>query len=55
MPDIPMKMYWMGEDVETLDKPELIKIIRELDRHINDQRKAMMAHLRVFQPPAPRP
>jgi len=36
---VPMKTYWMGEDIEMLPREKLIEIIQDLGQQIDQQRK----------------
>jgi hypothetical protein len=40
MTEIPTKMYWMGQDVDTLPRETLVEIIRHLGRDVESARKA---------------
>lgn len=35
MADAPTKMFWMGENVETMDRDELIQVISDLARQLS--------------------
>lgn len=47
MEGIPMKMMWMGEDVETLHRDVLIEIIRQLHRDLESTRNITRATIAI--------
>lgn len=38
MTEIPMKMYWMGEDIDTLPRERLLEVIRTMARELESAR-----------------
>jgi len=38
MNEVPMKMYWIGEDIETFPRDRLIEVIRHLGRDLESAR-----------------
>lgn len=38
MTEMPMKMSWMGEDIDTLPRERLIEVIRQLGRELESAR-----------------
>ncbi len=45
--EIPMKMYWMGEDIETLPRERLIEIISHMGRELDASRDRTMKVLEM--------
>jgi hypothetical protein len=48
MTEIPMKMYWMGEDVETMPREKLIEAIRMLHHEVESTRSMLRATAGIF-------
>lgn len=46
--DMPMKYYWMGEDIDTLSRERLIEIIAELGRELDATRKSAVYSMRTM-------
>jgi hypothetical protein len=38
--DVPMKSYWMGQDVDTLPRETLMEIIHHLNQQLESARNA---------------
>ena len=49
MTDIPMKMTWKGQDVETLHRDVLIEIIHQLHRELDATRRGLLATIAIDQ------
>lgn len=49
MTEIPMKMYWMGEDVETLPREKLIEAIRVLHHQVESGRAILRATIDIHR------
>lgn len=47
MSEVPMKMYWRGEDIETLERDALLEIIRQLHREVEEGRERSMRILQM--------
>jgi hypothetical protein len=47
MKEVPMKAYWMGEDIDTLPRERLIEIVHELSRQLEVMQEAMRLSARV--------
>jgi hypothetical protein len=47
MTETPMKMYWMGEDVETLHRDVLMEIIRHLHKEVESTRSILRATIDI--------
>jgi hypothetical protein len=47
MSDIPMKRYWMGQDVDTLPREKLIEIIDHLHRQLEGARAATRSVIEI--------
>lgn len=42
-----MKLYWMGEDLETLDRDMLIEIIKQLHKEVESTRSMLRATIDI--------
>ncbi len=47
MTDVPMKSMWMGRDIDTLSREELIDVIHYMARELDASRECAMSILRV--------
>lgn len=47
MTEIPMKSYWMGKDVETLSRKELIEVVQHLGRELDTTRAATRSIIEI--------
>lgn len=45
--NIPMKSYWMGEDIDTLPREKLIEIIHSLGRQLDGARDATRSIIEI--------
>lgn len=45
--EIPMKLYWMGEDLETLDRDMLIEVIKQLHKEVESTRSMLRATIDI--------
>lgn len=45
--NVPMKMMWDGEDIETLHRDVLIEIIRQLHKQLEATREITRATIRI--------
>jgi len=45
--EIPMKMYWMGEDVEDLPREKLVEIIHHLHEQVESTRSILRATIDI--------
>jgi hypothetical protein len=46
-PEIPMKSYWMGRDIESLSREELIEVVRQIGRALESARSITNMILKV--------
>lgn len=46
---IPEKMYWMGEDIETMPREKLIEIISQLGRDLDETRHLALSSIEMFR------
>lgn len=44
---IPMKSYWMGEDVDTLPREKLMEIIHHLNQQLESARSATRSIIEI--------
>lgn len=49
MPDVPMKMYWMGDDIETLSREQLLEVIHCLERDLKSTRHILEMTLELHK------
>jgi hypothetical protein len=47
MTEIPMKMSWMGHDVDSLSREELIEVVRQMGRQLESARDTTQTILRM--------
>jgi hypothetical protein len=47
--DVPMKSYWMGQDVDTLPREALMEIIHHLNRQLESARDATRSVIEINQ------
>lgn len=47
--DVPMKMYWMGEDVETLPREKLIECIISLQQQVESSQSILRATIGIYR------
>lgn len=45
--DVPMKSYWMGQDVDTLPRETLMEIIHHLSRDLESARRATSSIIEI--------
>lgn len=45
--DIPMKCYWMGEDVDTLPRERLMEIIHHLNQQLESARRCTSSIIEI--------
>jgi hypothetical protein len=47
--EVPMKSYWMGQDVDTLPRETLMEIIHHLNRQLESARNATRSVIEINQ------
>jgi hypothetical protein len=47
MSEIPMKAFWMGEDIDNLPREKLIEIIHYMNKQLDSARECTKSILRV--------
>lgn len=47
MRELPMKMFWMGEDIETLPRDKLVEIIHDMQRQLEAARSVTSSIMRL--------
>jgi DnaJ-class molecular chaperone len=47
MPDVPTKSYWMGKDIETLNREELLDVVRYLAHDLEETRRSVRSMVEI--------
>lgn len=46
-PKVESKVYWMGEDIETLSREDLLEVTKSLMRSLDSQRSLLRSVLEI--------
>jgi hypothetical protein len=48
MTEIPMKTFWMGRDIEDMSREELIEVVKQLGRDLENTRSFATSSIRTM-------
>lgn len=49
MVDVPTKSYWLGRDIETLSREELLDVVRSLGRDLEEARRSIHSMVEIHE------